>query len=418
MAFLSPRKARASRVPDATYYLTHMQTEADTQSEIIEEEEPAPKGPFARYWERVGGGSFTFSLLLHVAFVLIAIFLIIWQNSGTLAKPEADFLSGGGGGTDGNTQINKQKQRMMMNRAPAVKLSSSAVSNVSIPNTSSTLTTSNFAITSGQMSGTPGSGGGFGGGHGTGNGKGIGAGSGPGTGPGFVANFLGMVSNGNNIIFCIDTSGSMRTNLGTPGIDAIRREFKNVLTSLPPATSFNIICFGTNGDLFKAKSVGATQENKNEAITWFDGYYGRGSADFGRTRTEKYGRAGKDSQGIEYTPLEPNDVKELAGTEGGSRIDLAMVAAFERKPSTIYVISDGAPGSKNPKDDKPMSHEAIVKLIVEKYKAIMGSTAKLAVNAITIDSDSPDAKEGEKFMSRLARAFDGKYKKVDVKKLK
>lgn len=396
-----------------------MDTEADPQlEEYIDEDQPAPKGPFARYWERVGGGSFTVSLMLHIAFILIAIFFLVWQSTKTVDRGEIDFLSGGGGGTEGNTQINKQKQRMMMNRAPAVKLSAAATSNISIPNTTSTLTTSNFAITSGQMSGTPGSGGGFGGGRGRGRGTGIGDGVGPGMGPGFVASFLGMVSNGNNIIFCIDTSGSMRTNLDSNGIGAIRREFKNVVNSLPPATNFNVICFGHNGDIFKPKSVAATQDNKNEVLRWFEGYYGGASADFGRTRTEKYQRAGKDSQGIEYVPLEPNDVKELAGTEGGSRIDLAMVAAFERKPTTIYVISDGAPGTKLSSDDGPMDKDKLIKLIVEKQKSLMGSTGKLAVNTISIESDTPEGKEGEKFMGKLARAFDGKHKKVDPKKLK
>ena len=395
-----------------------MDTQEDTDIEYIEqEEEQAPKGPFARYWERVGGGSFTVSLLLHVAFVIIAIFLILFDPMGALTKPDPDFLSGGGGGTDGNTQIQKQKQRMMMNRAPAVKLSSSAQSNISIPNTSSTLTASNFSVTSGMMSGTPGTGGGFGGGKGTGRGPGTGPGTGPGNGPGFVANFLGMISNGNNIIFCIDTSGSMRTNLSKEGIDAIRREFKVVVNSLIPATSFNVICFGTTGDIFKPKSVSATQDHKNEVIAWFDGYYGRGSADFGRTRTERYGRTGKDAQGIEYVPLEPSDVKELAGTEGGSRIDLAMVAAFERKPSTLYVLSDGAPGTKDPKADGPMDKDELIKLIVSKQKALMGSTAPLTVNTISIESDTAEGKEGEKFMGKLARAFKGKHKKVNPKKL-
>jgi hypothetical protein len=396
-----------------------MDTQEDTDIEVIEaEEEHAPKGPFARYWERVGGGSFTVSLIVHIAFVLIAIFWIIYNQGGTLEKPEPDFLSGGGGGTDGNTQIQKQKQRMMMNRAPAVKLSSSAQSNITIPNTSSTLTATNISVTSGMMSGTPGTGGGFGGGRGRGRGTGIGDGVGPGTGPGFVANFLGMVSSGNNIIFCIDTSGSMRTNLDKNGIDAIRREFKNVVNSLPKNANFNVICFGTTGDIFKPKSVLATQDHKNEAVAWFDGYYGRGSADFGRTRTERYGRTGKDSQGIEYTPLEPNDVKELANTEGGSRIDLAMVAAFERKPSTLYVLSDGAPGTKDPKDDGPMDKDDLIKLIVEKKKALMGSSTALTVNTISIESNTPEGQEGEKFMGKLARAFQGKHKKVDPKKLK
>lgn len=397
-----------------------MDTQRDDQDvEIIEEGEAVgPVSPFARYWEKVGGGSFTFSVLLHAAFVVIAIFIIWSTNSDEPESPEVDFLSGGGGGTDGNTQIHKQMQKMMMNRAPAVKISSAVAGNIAIPNTTSTIANlSNLAATSGMMSGTPGTGGGFGGGKGRGHGPGVGDGFGPGSSPGFTAKFLGLLSNGNNIIFCIDTSGSMRTNLSTEGIATLKREFKNVLTSLPPATEFNIICFGHNGDIFKPKSVSATTENKNAALFWFEGYYGGASADFGRTRTEKYGRAGKDSQGIEYVPLEPADVKELAGTEGGSRIDLAMVAAFERKPSTIYVISDGAPSTKAPRADGPMDKDDLIKLIKEKHKLLMGSTTKLQVNAITVESDTADGRDGEKFMSKLARAFDGKYKKVDVKRI-
>jgi hypothetical protein len=387
--------------------------------EYIEDEAaPPPKGAFARYWDRVGGGSFTVSVLVHAIFVVIA-FLIIWRTQ-TYTEPEnIDFLSGGGGGTDGNTQIHEKKQRMMVNRAPAVKLSSAAPSSISIPNTQSTLTNfSAVTVTSGMMSGTPGTGGGFGGGKGTGRGTGMGAGFGPGSGPGFTAKFLGMVSSGNNIIFCIDTSGSMRGNLKPEGIATLRRELKAVITSLPPATNFNVICFGQNGDIFKPKSVSATTENKNDFMRFFEGYYGGGSADFGRTRTERYARAGKDSQGIEYTPLETSDVKELAGTEGGSRIDLAMVAAFERKPTTLYVLSDGAPGTKRSGDDGPMDKDDLIKFIHEKYKVIMGSTSKLAVNTIWIESETAEGKEGNTFLRKLARKFDGKHKEVKLHNFK
>ena len=396
-----------------------MDIESDTDRELIEgEEEPAPKGPFARYWARVGGGSFTISVLVHAIFAIVAL-LIIWRVNQYQDPENIDYLSGGGGGTDGNTQIQKQKQRMMVNRAPAMKLSSAAPSAISIPNTQSTLTDfSHIAVTSGMMSGTPGTGGGFGGGNGTGRGRGVGPGTGPGAGAGFTANFLGLISNGNNIIFCIDTSGSMRTILKPEGIATVRRELKAVIMTIPEKTNFNLICFGQNCDVFKAKSVPASKENKNEAVRFLEGYYGGGSGDFGRTRTEKYGKAGKDAQGIEYIPVLPEDVKELAGTEGGSRIDLAMVAAFERKPSTLYVLSDGAPGTKKAGDDKPMDKDDLIKLIHEKYKAIMGTTAKLTVNTISIWSDSEEGKEGEKFLRKLARAFDGKHKEVKPDKLK
>jgi hypothetical protein len=396
-----------------------MNTEPEVVEEVIVEEEgaPQPKGPFARYWDKVGGGSFTISLIVHGVFVVIAL-LIIWQNTSYKEPENIEFLSGGGGGTEGNTAINKKMSRMMANKAPAMKLSSTQASTFSIPESNSTFNIStSMSAVGGQMSGTPGTGGGFGGGNGTGRGKGNGPGVGPGSGAGFVANFMGMQSAGNNLIFCIDTSGSMRSNLKVNGIAAIRRELKKVISDMPPATQFNIICFGQNGDIFKPKSVTASQEMKNEALRFMEGYYGGGSADFGRTRTERFGKAGKDSQGIEYVPLYPDDVKELAGTEGGSRIDLAMVAAFERKPSTIFVLSDGAPGTKMAGDDRAMDKDKLIDLIHEKYKAIMGSTAKLSVNTISIQSDSAEGKEGEQFMKKLARKFSGKHKEVKPDKL-
>lgn len=394
----------------------------DSEPEVVElleeEEAPVKKTGFARYWEKMGGGSFTISVIVHVLFVVIAL-LIIWRTQTNTDPENIEFLSGGGGGTEGNTQINQKKQRMMVNRAPAMKLASVSASAISIPDTQSTIADmSNLAVTSGMMSGTPGSGGGFGGGKGTGHGPGTGAGFGPGSGAGFTASFLGMISSGNNIIFCIDTSGSMRTNLKPEGIAAVRRELKNVITGLQPNTNFNLICFGTTGDIFKEKSVPATTENKNEAIRFLEGYYGGGSSDFGRTRTEKYGRKGEDSQGIKYVPLQPGDVKELAGTEGGSRIDLAMVAAFERKPSTIYVLSDGAPGTKDPKDDGPMDKRKLIDLIHDKYKVIMGSTGKLQVNTISIETGDAGGEEGEKFLRDLARKFGGKHNVVKPNKLK
>ena len=397
-----------------------MATEPISEAELLEEEEtPATKGPFARYWDKVGGGSFTISIIIHALFVVVAL-LIIWRTQSNTDPENIEFLSGGGGGTEGNTQINQKKQRMMVNRAPAMKIAAAATNGaISIPDTQSTIADmSNLVANSGMMSGTPGSGGGFGGGKGTGRGTGTGAGFGPGSGAGFTASFLGLVSSGNNIIFCIDTSGSMRTNLKPEGIGAVRRELKRVITGLPANTNFNLICFGTSGDVFKEKSVPATTENKNEATVFLEGYYGGGSADFGRTRTEKYGRKGEDSQGIKYIPLESSDVKELAGTEGGSRIDLAMVAAFERKPSTIYVLSDGAPGTKDPKDDGPMDKRKLIDLIHEKYKTIMGSTSKLQVNTISIFTGDAEGKEGEKFLKDLARKFDGKHSTVKPDKLK
>jgi hypothetical protein len=389
------------------------------EPEVYEGEAPAPKGAFARYWERVGGGSFTISVLIHAAFVVVAL-LIIWKTAGDEGEqPKIEFLSGGGGGTEGNTKIHEKKQRMMVNRAPAMKIASATTGSIVIPDTHSTIADfSAVSMNSGMMSGTPGTGGGYGGGHGTGHGTGNGPGFGPGNAPGFTAAFLGMLSKGTNVIFCIDTSGSMIPNLTAGGIAVVRKELKRVITELPDKVEFNIICFGNFGDVFKKKSVKATQEAKNEAMTFLEGYWGGQSAPFGRTRSEAYGRAGKDLQGIEYTPLMPDDVPELAGTEGGSRIDLAMVAAFERQPSTLFVLSDGAPGTKKSGDDKAMDHDDIIKLIYQKYLTIMGEKTKLMVNTISVDSNTDEGREGGKFMRKLANKFGGKHKEIKPDRLK
>ena len=381
------------------------------------EELPEKKdGPFMAYWRKVGGGSFTISLIVHILFVIVAI-LIVWTQSTGQDPENIDFLSGGGGGTEGNTKINQKKRQMMVNRAPAMKIASTAQGAITLPDTNSTLADmSTLSVTSGMMSGTPGSGGGFGGGKGTGRGTGTGSGFGPGSQPGFTANFLGLTSTGNNIIFCIDTSGSMKGNLGANGITALRRELKKVIDGLPPSAQFNIICFGQNGDLFKSKSVIATQEMKNEANRFMEGYYGGASADFGRTRAEKYGRKGTDSMGIEYTAIMPEDVKELAGTEGGSRIDLAMVAAFERKPSTLFVLSDGAPGTRMA-GQPAMEKREIINLIYSKFEKMLGKTSKLQVNTISIYSNTADGREGEKFLRDLAQKFGGKHKEIKPDKL-
>ena len=171
-------------------------------------------------------------------------------------RPEIEFLSGGGGGTEGNTQINQKKARMMMNRAPAVKLASNAQSNISIPNTTSTLATSKFSVISGQMSGTPGSGGGFGGGHGTGLGRGTGPGVGPGTTAGFVAMF-GKKIEARKLAVVLDVSGSMH---GFP-LEVTKTLMRNLLSSLRPTDTFNVILFAGNSLVLSEHPLPATEEN-------------------------------------------------------------------------------------------------------------------------------------------------------------
>ena len=64
---------------------------------------------------------------------------------------------------------------------------------------------------------------------------------------------------------------------------------------------------------------------------------------FDRTRTSEWGSKGTDNNGIKYTPISPGSVQALAGTSGSSRMDLALVAAFFQKPTSVFLIADGEP---------------------------------------------------------------------------
>ncbi|HEX2751085.1 MAG TPA: hypothetical protein VHM91_23960 [Verrucomicrobiales bacterium] len=377
---------------------------------------PLRKGFLMRRFSKAGDGSLAISLLVHGLFVVIAL-LIIWRVQLPEDKIDIDTGGSGGGGTAALKHINENKVRLILNRAPRASITHAGPSAFSMPEARSTLTSLSTVSQSGMMSGTPGTGGMYGGGNDSGIGPDKGPGRGTG-GKGMGTAFFGALPRGNNIIFCIDTSGSMRVNLTVDGIAALRRELKKVISDLPATVSFNLICFGQSADLFKGQSVPATPERKNEALRFLENYYGGAGADFGRTRTERYGRAGKDSNGIEYTPLLPADIEELAGTEGGSRIDLAMVAAFERNPTTLFVLSDGAPGTRKTGADQPMDKGALIELIHAKYREVIGGKSALLVNTISIYSDTDEGREGAKFLRQLAQKFGGKHREVKPDRLK
>ena len=150
------------------------------------EEEPRKEG----YWHKVGGGSLTISVMIHAIFIIIAIFLIIWQTNPNLTAPPPDFLPGGGGGGGGGEKMALKKQRTVTHAQPKMKLASVSQSTVTLPNVSSNMTQMP-ALTAVQMGGG-GLGSGEGGGRGTGKGNGVGSGMGNGWGPGSGAGFIAL----------------------------------------------------------------------------------------------------------------------------------------------------------------------------------------------------------------------------------
>jgi hypothetical protein len=240
----------------------------------------------------------------------------------------------------------------------------------------------------------------FGDAFGTGFGQG-------GFGSGRGANFFGTTGGGNRIILVIDTSTSMNGNCGANGIEALRREIDKTITSLSPETRFNIICFGQDADGFSAQPVAASGGNVGRAREWMKDYFI--NRDWTRTRTSKYGTAGRDGKGIAYTPIPPSTIKSLKGTSGGSRMDLALVAAFLQKPSSVFLIADGEPGTA--RNGKKMGKTEIVDLVLEEAKQIYGRGTLPKVNCISVKGI------GEAILKDIAKRFNGRYKAVDPGKI-
>lgn len=151
---------------------------------------PRKKEP---YWKRIGGGSLGMSVLVHVIFILIAIFLVKFAVD-SKKEDVVDFLPGGGGGGQ-STQARQAVQRKTVSmNAPKSRITSISPSEITIPDVQTTFSDtsmSGFSLPSGGTGGGQGLGRGLGEGNGIGNGKGLG--SGPGFGPGFVSTIFGSM---------------------------------------------------------------------------------------------------------------------------------------------------------------------------------------------------------------------------------
>lgn len=231
-----------------------------------------------------------------------------------------------------------------------------------------------------------------------------------GLGSGFGgATFMGLQGGGKNIILVIDTSSSMPRNCGEKGIAAIRREINRTINGFSEKTLFNIICYADDADAFRRDSVPATPQNRQDALKFMEPYFDPDRMNRTRTQTFQGDPDGaEDPWGNAYLPIYPGDVSGLEGTSGGSRIELGIVAAMERLPSTIFVLSDGAPNTRNA--DGVVSHEKLVELIAENYKRLY-TGRKVVINTLSI------RKLGEEFLTKISSTFNGRHRRIDPERL-
>jgi hypothetical protein len=336
----------------------------------------------------MGAGSLTLSLFLHGLGLTL---FMLWV---TVPAPEIEWRAPCFHSTQANAHSQQRPKRPVAatsSRIVSIRLES-AVTLPDLPKMNPLNALNTFASIGGPMSG-------FGPRH---EGSGL-------TGPGGAAklganltgsaNFLHLPASGNVIIFAIDTSGSMLANCKPAGIAALRHELELAITGLPSSSQFNLICFGQDADLFQPTCVNASAANKSAALEFFQFYY-HGA----RTRTEKFGSAGRDSNGIAYTQLKAVDMPGMTDTSGGSRMDLALAQAFTMQASTIYLLSDGEPTTS--RNGKTLDKSELLQFMEKSART--SHAEKTIVNTIAVN---PEART---FLRKIAHRFNGKFKEVNV----
>ncbi|MGC4013282.1 MAG: PA14 domain-containing protein [Luteolibacter sp.] len=135
-------------------------------------------------WRKLGGGSLSFSIIVHAVLLALGVFWIFQVIPEK--KADVDFMpKGGGGGSPGVKEISNKKQRASMTLPNAPRMAAKgATSSFVLPEPDASASMSSVgSLSSGGLSGGLG-GSGSGGGRGDGQGKGFGNGMGPGLGGG------------------------------------------------------------------------------------------------------------------------------------------------------------------------------------------------------------------------------------------
>ena len=140
-------------------------------------------------------------------------------------------------------------------------------------------------------------------------------------------NFFGVKGEGTNVYFVVDLSDSMveQDKGGIEGYKTLKEKLGQMIQSLAPETNFNVVFYGDAVDLFMPSSVPATPENKQAAMKFLPLYMASTSQRGNLTRN--------------YQPK----ISTLPSTGGTSRMDLGLIAAFEGRADTIFVLTDGKP---------------------------------------------------------------------------
>lgn len=212
------------------------------------------------------------------------------------------------------------------------RLAANAMADIGLPEITGDAKVSN-QLTSDFLQSASLSGNGMGSGVG-GSGRGLGAGS-------SLVSFFGIKDSGERIVLAVDVSLSMlEDDKGAmAGFERFRTEVKDMVDKLSPKTFFNIVLFDSKTDAFSDKMQLASNVNKAKAKEFLDRVF-KGFKVIETDKGPKFPEAiSKNTVG---TPTF-EAYKPYVTAAGSTRIDRAVLAAFDMNADAIFVVSDGRP---------------------------------------------------------------------------
>ncbi len=192
--------------------------------------------------------------------------------------------------------------------------------------------------------------------------------------------FFGMESDGKDLLFVVDISGSMiKEPRGMEGFRQVAREVEDTLIKFTGQGRFNIIVFAADVDKFRGSLTPADEQAVKDAIEWL----------YGQDPALVVEKAGGNHGDVEWK-------KYKGGKHFGTNTGEALKAAIRQKPDTIFLLSDGKPFPIREKEVL-----ALVDKLQEKGPVV-------PINTISYKSQ-----EGRDFLRTLAEKNQGIYRTVN-----
>ena len=257
----------------------------------------------------------------------------------------------------------------------------------------------------------------------SGNGKSAG-GSGRGAGgTDSEINFFGIRARSQRVAILVDISLSMIEPVkgGREGFARVKEELIRLVNQLPETTHFNVILFGESAFCLEKGALAlALPEAKQKVTPWIGSFYDEkldpyleniNAADYPTYLSNAYSylkNLYSDYQENLYQPLQEGVAKQ-----GGTRVDLALLAAFEQDADTIFILSDGAPNIMDQKSSGAVkmwsSQEALQK--INRWKQEIYQKRNHPSPRIHVVSYEAD-EAGDKFLQDLAGRNRGQYLRI------